>query len=173
MKLSLRSHIVLFAFLLFIGSFFPGAASASSKETLIITGTGSSIGAMQLMAKGFHKKHPTVTVEVLPSIGSTGGIRAVQDGKIDLGLAYRPLTPEERSAGIVEEPYGRTAFIFGVQDANSTKGFTLAEIEGIYAGKRTTWPNGTPIRLILRPLSDAYSTYLSSINPGLKSASGT
>lgn len=80
------------------------------------------------------------------------------------------LKPEERGLGIIEEPYGRTAFIFGVQDSNPAKGVTLAETEEIYAGKRRTWPDGTPIRLILRPLSDAYSAYLAGINPGLKSA---
>ena len=171
MKIYPRYQIIICAILLFIGSFFTGAASASSKETLIVTGTGSSIGTMQLMAKGFQKKHPSVTVQVLPSIGSTGGIKAVNEDKIDIGLSYRPLKPEERSAKIIEEPYGRTAFIFGVQDSNPTKGFTLAEIEEIYAGKRKTWPDGTPIRLILRPVSDGFSEYLASINSGLKSAS--
>jgi phosphate transport system substrate-binding protein len=170
MKLYLRYQIFIFAALLFGGSLVTGAAFASSKETLMIAGTGSSIGAMKLMAKGFQKKHPNVTVEVLPSIGSTGGIKAVQDGKIDIGLSSRHLTLEERSAKIIEEPYGRTAFIFGVQDSNPAKGFTLAEIEEIYAGKRKTWPDGTRIRLILRPLNDGFSEFLSSINPGIKSA---
>ena len=171
MKIYLRYQIVIFAALLFGGSIFTFAASASSTETLIITGTGSSIGAMQLMAKGFQKKYPRINVQVLLSIGSTGGIKAVNEDKIDIGLSYRPLKPEERSAKIIEEPYGRTAFIFGVQDSNPARGFTLAEIEEIYAGKRKTWPDGTPIRLILRPLSDGFSAYLASINPGLKSAS--
>ena len=171
MKLYQRYQIFIFAALLFGGSLATGAASASSKETLIITGTGSSIGTMKLMAKGFQKKHPRVNVEVFSSIGSTGGIKAVQEGKIDIGLSNRPLKPEERSAKIIEEPYGRTAFIFGVQDSNPAGGFTLAEIEEIYATKRKTWPDGTPIRLILRPVNDYFSAFLASINPGLKSAS--
>jgi phosphate transport system substrate-binding protein len=171
MNIYLRYQIFIFTALLLMGSIFTGAASASSKETLIITGTGSSIGVMELIARDFQRKHPNVTVKVLPSIGSTGGIRAVQAGKIDIGLSVRSLKPEERSAGIIEEPYGRIAFIFAVQNSNPAKGFTLAEIEEIYAGKRKTWSDGTPIRLILRPLSDAYSDYLASINPGIKSAS--
>jgi len=170
MNIYLRCQIVIFTSLLFAGSIFTSAVSAGSKETLMITGTGSSIRVMELMAKDFQRKHPNVDVKVLPSIGSTGGIMAVQENKIDIGLSARSLKPEERSTGIIEEPYGRIAFIFGVQDSNPVKGFTLAEIEEIYAGKRKTWPDGTPIRLILRPLSDAYSTYMASINPGLKSA---
>ncbi len=171
MKVYSRYFIVFFAILMLVGPLVVNSASASSKESLIITGTGSSIGAMQLMARGFQKNHPSVTVQVLPSIGTTGGIQAVNEGKIDIGLSYRPLKPEERSAKIIEEPYGRTAFIFGVQDSNPAKGFTLAEIEEIYAGRRKTWSDGTPIRLIIRPVSDGFSAYLASINPGLKSAS--
>lgn len=171
MKIYPRYQILIFAALLFGESLVTGAASASSKETLIISGTGSSIGTMQLMAKGFQKKHPHVNVDVLPSIGTTGGIRAVRKDKIDIGLSNRLLGPEERSAEIIEEPYGRTAFIFGARDSNPAKGFTLAEIEEIYSGKRKNWPDGTPIRLILRPVSDTFSVYLASINPGLKSAS--
>lgn len=172
MKIHQRYRILVLAIPLFAGSFFAGAASAGSRETLVIAGTGASIGTMQLMVNGFQKKHPAVNVEVVPSIGSTGGIRAAQEGKIDIGLSSRPLTPEERSALIVEEPYARIAFIFGVQYSNPTRGLTLAEIENIYAGKQKNWPDGKPIRLILRPRSDSQSAYLSSINPGLKSASG-
>ncbi|HLA28693.1 MAG TPA: substrate-binding domain-containing protein [Syntrophales bacterium] len=170
MKLYLRYQIFILTALLFVGSIFTGTASASFKEALIITGTGSSIGIMQLMAKGFQKKHPSVTVRVLPSIGNTGAIKAVNEDKIDIGLSNRPLKPEEWSTKIIEEPYGRTAFIFGVQDSNPAIGFTLAEIEEIYAGKRKTWPDGTLIRLILRPVGNGFSAYLASINPGLKSA---
>ena len=108
---------------------------------------------------------------MLPSIGSTGAIKAVKEGQIDIGFSYRPLKPDERSMGIIEEPYGRTAFIFGVQESNPTNGLTLAEIEEIYARKRKTWSDGTPIRLILRPISDGFTAYLESINPRLKSAS--
>ncbi|MFZ3116610.1 MAG: substrate-binding domain-containing protein [Syntrophales bacterium] len=170
-KRCLRYQSFVFAALLLGGSIFTGAAAADSKETMIIAGTGASIGAMQLMAKDFQKKHPEVKVAVLPSIGSTGGIKAVREGRIDIGLLARRLKPEEQSGAIIEEIYGRTAFIFGVQDSNPTENLALAEIAEIYAGKRQTWSDGTPIRLILRPLSDAYSVYLSGINSVLKSVS--
>jgi phosphate transport system substrate-binding protein len=171
MKLRLRYFVFIFSVLLLTSSLVESSASTSPKGKLIITGTGSSIGAMQRMGEVFQKKRPNVTVNVLPSIGATGAIKAVKAGRIDIGLSSRPLTPEERSMGIIEEPYGRTPFIFGVQESNPTKGVTLTEIEDIYAGKRKTWPDGTPIRLILHPISCAFSVYLASINPRLKSAS--
>jgi phosphate transport system substrate-binding protein len=171
MKIHLQNKILIFIPLLFMGSIFTGPASAGSKETLIITGTGSSIGTMKRMADGFEKRHPNVTFSILPSIGSTGGIKAVKEGKIDIGLSSRSLKPEEKIPGIIEEAYGRTAFIFGVQESNPIEGLSLTEIEEIYAGKRRTWSDGKPIRMILRPLSDAYSVVLAGINPGMKSVS--
>ncbi len=171
MKIYLRYQVLIFAVLLFVGSIFTGVSSASSNETLIIAGNGSSIRIMKLMADGFQKRHPNVTVSILPSIGSTGGIKAVKEGKIDIGLSARSLKQEEMIPGIIEEAYGRTAFIFGVQESNLIEGFSLTEIEEIYVGKRRTWSDGKPIRIILRPLSDAYSVFLAGINPGVKSAS--
>jgi phosphate transport system substrate-binding protein len=171
MKFYLRQLIFIFAVLLLGGGTVTGFASANSKEILIVAGAGSCTGTMKVVAGAFQKKHTKVIVEVLPSIGSAGGIRAVTEGKIDIGLSARPLKQEERGAGIIEEPYGRTAFIFGVQASNPAKNVTLAEIEEIYAGKRKSWNDGTPVRLILRPIADTSSTYLMSINPDVKSAS--
>ncbi|MBA4423355.1 MAG: hypothetical protein C0390_09715 [Syntrophus sp. (in: bacteria)] len=171
MKLYPGYLICILAVLLFESPSVAGSAPTNPKERLIITGTGSGIGAMRRMAEGFQMKHPYVAIDVLPSIGSTGGINAVKEGRIDIGLSSRPLTPDERSMGIIEEPYGRTAIIFGVQASNPTNGLTLTEIEDIYTRKRPTWSDGTPIRLILHPINDVLSVYLASINPRLKSAS--
>jgi len=86
-------------------------------------------------------------------------------------LSARSLKPEERIPGIIEEAYGRTAFIFGVQESNPIEGLRRTEIEEIYAGKRRTWSDGSPIRMILRPQHDSYSAFLAGISPGMKSAS--
>jgi phosphate transport system substrate-binding protein len=122
------------------------------------------------MAKAFQKKHPETTVVILPSVGSTGGIKGVRDRKIDVGLAVRAMKQEEKTPGLIEELYGRTAFLFAVQTSNQLKGLTLQEIENIYSGKTTTWHNGDQIRLILRPQSDSYSLLLAGISPGMKAA---
>lgn len=171
MKLYSHRIILIFAVLMIGGTIVAESAFANPQEKLIITGTGSSISVVKRMADGFQRRHPTVTVSILPSIGSTGGIKAVKEGKIDIGLSARALKPEERVPGIIEEVYGRTAFIFGVQESNPIEGLRLTEIEEIYAGKRRTWSDGRPIRMILRPLYDAYSVFLAGINPGMKSAS--
>lgn len=146
-------------------------ASGRAAEGLAVTGTGSSIRVMEIMAEGFKKTRPDVKVEVLPSIGSSGAIKAVVEGKIDVGLSARSLKEEEMAYGIREEAYGRVAFIFATDSSNPAGGLTIAEIEEMYSGKRTVWPSGIPVRIVLRPLGDSYSVYLAGISPGMKGAS--
>ncbi|NTW43247.1 MAG: hypothetical protein HGB14_02165 [Anaerolineaceae bacterium] len=131
MKRSLVSLPLLFGALLLLAVVTPGPAHAAPQAKLVITGTGSAVEVMQVVAQGFQKKHPGTAVEIPPSIGSGGGIKAVREGKIDIGLSARPLKPEERSPGVVEEAYGRTAFLFGAQASNPEGGFSLREIEEI------------------------------------------
>jgi phosphate transport system substrate-binding protein len=166
----IRVVMILFGVLVCRGAVISPPLSSASPYKLVITGTGSGIGVMKLMAQAYQQKHPDVEVIVLPSIGSSGGIKATREGKIDIGLSSRALKPEERGPDLVEEGYGRTAFLFGAQAANPEKGFTIREIEEIYAGTRTTWHDGKQLRLVLRPRADAYSVYLESLSPGMRTA---
>lgn len=168
-----RVRYAVLCFIVFVVFFAPTSASFCSEETLKIAGNGSSLGIMRLIAEDFQRYYPGVTVTILPSIGSTGGIMAVDKGKIDIGLSVRRLKAEELNGEIVEEPYGRSALVFGVQMSNPAKGLALNEIEDMYSGKRKIWPDGTPVRLVLRPRSDTLSMCLEKISPGMKSASDT
>ncbi len=77
-----------------------GAPSAGLAETLKIGGTGGALGTMQILGRAFEKQHAGVSVEILPSLGSGGGIKAVLAGAIDIGLSARRLKAKERDAGV-------------------------------------------------------------------------
>jgi phosphate transport system substrate-binding protein len=144
--------------------------SLAMSETIRITGTGSSIGVMTLLAKEFQKRQAAVKVTILPSIGTTGGIKALKDDKIEIALTSRPLKPEEAGADLVEELYGRSPFVFATRQDNQVKGLTLAEIEKIYLGQQQVWTDKLPVRLVLRPMSDSYTAYLGSISKNMGTA---
>jgi phosphate transport system substrate-binding protein len=158
------------AVLLLLATGSLSAADASAGALVRVSGTGAGFGGMKIVARAFERKNPGVTVNVLPPMGTTGGVKAVQSGRLDIALASRPLTPDEREPGLSEEPYARTAFVFGAQASNPAHGFRLSEIEEIYSGKRDRWPAGGPIRLVLRPIPDAFSIYLETFTPGMKTA---
>lgn len=144
--------------------------AASASQVVTVTGTGSSIGTVKLMADAFTRKHPAIRVEVLSSIGSTGGIKAVKAGKIDVGLSSRPLRPDERADDLKEAAYGRTPVVFGAHPGTSVNDISLEDIEQIYLGQKVAWPDKTPIRLVLRPKSDAYTEFLVRISDRMRVA---
>ncbi len=146
------------------------AVSTGSAESIRISGTGGAIGGMKRLGKAYERKHPGAVVDVLPSTGSTGGIKAARDGKLDICVSSRPLRDKEKAPGFVEEPYAKTAFVFTTPDTGVVWGLRLPEIEDIYAGRRTSWPDGTPIRLVLRPESDAFTVFLRGISPRFSDA---
>jgi phosphate transport system substrate-binding protein len=150
-----------------VAAVFPGTVRA---ETLKITGTGGAIGGMRLLAEAFRKAEPGVEVVIPRSIGSAGGIRAALAGKLDIGLSARPLSAEELGKGGRHIPYARTAFVFAVNPDVKRSDITLAEAIDIYAGRKTTWDDGTGLRLILRPAADTDTIALERMSPEMAHA---
>ena len=75
--------------------------AAADNGTIRIGGTGGAYGSLTQVATSFQKKYPNVRFDFIPSLGSTGGIKAVIAGSIDLGLSSRPLTDAELHQGAV------------------------------------------------------------------------
>lgn len=143
---------------------FPAGA-----ETITVGGTGSGMGIMQLLGTAFSKSNPEHHITILPSLGSSGGIKAVKSSAIDIGIASRKLKPEEE-AGLISYEVGRSPFVFVSHPGSAIKGITLKQVVDIYSGKMTVWPDGSLIRPVLRPMSDSDSTLLMSISPEMESA---
>jgi phosphate transport system substrate-binding protein len=91
-------------------------------------------------------------------------------GKLDIGLSARPLSAEERAEGGRETAYARTAFGFAVNPNVKRSDISLAEVIDIYAGRKTTWDDGTVLRLILRPAADTDTIALRKISPEMANA---
>ena len=143
---------------------------AQAASTLRIGGNGSGLGAMKLLAKAFQDAHPEVTVTVLSSLGSSGGIAALLKGALDLALSARPLSAQEQGAGAVEEEYASTPFLFAAHRNVTQTGITQNELANFYSQESPKWPDGTRIRLILRPKNDSDTALVQRISPALDQA---
>ena len=138
-------------------------------ETIIkIGGNGSALGTMMLLAKEYEKSHPGTRIRVLPSLGTTGGVKALLEGGIDLALACRPLTDTERQKGAMAMEYASSPFVFITNLKVKKKDITLREVEAIYKKPVAYWPDGSRIRLILRPEKDFDTILLRSLSPGME-----
>ena len=145
-----------------------GSRSAVA-ETIRISGTGGAIGTMRMLGEAFRKANPGIRIDILPGMGSSGSVRAVLAGRLDIGLSGRSLSVEERARGAVETRYARTPFVFCVNDTLKMTGLTREGLAAIYGGKRD-WEGGKRIRLVLRPPEDSDIPVLKKISPAMSAA---
>lgn len=144
------------------------AASGASGAELQLGGSGATLGTMRLLADAYTARHPETTFVVLPSMGSSGGIKAALAGAVALGLSTRALKPAEIAAGAEAIEYGRTPFIFATAKSTPVDGISTRQLADIYAGRLTEWPGGHRIRMILRPISDSDNDAIKAISPEVR-----
>ncbi|MSO76436.1 MAG: hypothetical protein EXQ87_05930 [Alphaproteobacteria bacterium] len=145
------------------------ATLAARAETVRIGGTGAGLAAMHAVGESFVAAHPDMGVNVLASLGSSGGLKALSDGAIDLAIVARLLKPEERRSGVTIETCMTTALVFATSH-KAPPGIALADLPGLYGNPRPTWPDGTPLKAILQSRAGSEVSYLASKVPGLQAA---
>lgn len=157
--------------------FLAGLISASANSADLVAparirigGSGGALATMQILGKTFTKTHPNVSVVVVPSLGSGGGIKAMLAGAIDLAISGRALKDTERAQGALATEYARTPFVFATGMRNSVSAITTHELVKIYTGETRTWPDGKPLRLVLRPEVESDTDIVKSLSPAMNQA---
>ncbi len=165
--LKLKAGIVLckLALIMLIVAAPIGAAS----EALRVGGSGSTLGTAKLIGDAFSRQHPTTTLRIVPNLGSGGALKALAAGNLEIALISRPLKPEEAAGGLIATEYGRSPFVF-VTNRTDLESLTLQEATDIVAARKSHWPDGSRIRLVLRPAADIDSDLLAAIAPGMREA---
>lgn len=116
-----------------------GSVGAVADSNLVIAGTGDSQVLLSILGEQFERVHGEVSVEVPESIGSSGGIKAVSRGKVDLARTARPLEEREKP-GLVEVLFAKSPIVFTVHPSvTGVHNLTVEQILGIYAGKHVNW----------------------------------
>ncbi|MDD5287779.1 MAG: phosphate ABC transporter substrate-binding protein [Dehalococcoidales bacterium] len=133
----------------------PLILSACSKETtpstttstdMQLSGTITESGSttVQPLAEelrdAFQAKYQKVTVTIQGG-GSGVGIKAAQDGTVDIGAASRELTDAEKGT-VVETVLARDGIAIVVNPAQkNVTNLTKAQVKDIFSGKITNWKN--------------------------------
>jgi phosphate transport system substrate-binding protein len=151
-----------FVAVVLLASTGPGAA-----ETLRVGGIGTATRVMPTLFNAFDPGE-VHRLEMFPNLGTGGGLGALADGVLDMAVAGRPLNPEERARGLTEAAAMRTPFVL-VTSRRSAEALSSAAIAEILTAPRATWPDGSLIRLILRPRSSDSSAQLGRL-PGVAPA---
>ena len=156
--------------LLALALLVPVGPVAAAAETLRIGGSGKGMGTMRLLGAAFERERPGVQVLVVPELGTSGGFKALSKHAIDVLVTNRPLLPREASPDFVEMVYARAAFVLVTSASQRVDSLTLSELADVYAGRRPTWPDGTPIRLVLRPRAGGDAMLLRTFSPAVDAA---
>ena len=134
---------------------FPPPTSVPGGAVVRIDGSTSMVGINQSLKRGFERQFPGTIVATQAS-GSSKGIQALLERKVDLAASSRPLKPQEESQGLVAVPVATDAIAIVIGIANPlAKGLTQTEVREIFQGNITDWSavGGSPgqIRVINRP----------------------
>lgn len=156
-----------------LGSALLLASSAALGETIRLSGTGAALATMQQLGKEFAKSRAGTSIEIQPNLGSSGSIRALLAGALDVAITTRPPKPEEQAKGAISALYAKTPFVIATAQGNKASGFALREIADIYAGRIANWPDSSPIRLVLRPQNDSDTPALAGMSAEMKAAMET
>jgi phosphate transport system substrate-binding protein len=142
-----------------------GFTSPAVADTLKAGGVGSATKLLPaLFAKFNHGE-----LEVIPSLGSNGGLRALSEGVLDIAVSGRPLNADEIKQGMTIAAIARTPFVV-VTSHPAPNGLKKADLADIFSASKASWADGSLIRLILRPKSDSDTPTWIALFPGMAAA---
>lgn len=147
-------------------------AFAAGAETLIIPGSGANEVLLKQLAEDFQHQYPSDQVQVPPSIGSSGGIKAVMNDETILARVGRPLREAEAKAGLKQWIFARDAIAFAVGEAVTVRSLSSSQLADIYSGRIDNWRTlggaDAPIRLLVREATETSAEILRRAFPALQ-----
>ena len=121
-----------------------GGGSEKQEVGAALSGTVSTDGSTSMekviggLGEMFMEMNSGITFTYNPT-GSGSGIKAVQEGRCDIGLASRNLKAEEAESGLTETVLAYDGIAVIVNPENSVSDLDVATIAKIYTGEITNW----------------------------------
>lgn len=112
--------------------------SGSKGGTVSTDGSTSMEKVIGALGESFENDNSGVTFTYNPT-GSGSGIKAVLEGRCDIGLSSRNLKDEEKADGLTETILAYDGIAMIVHPENPVSDLTLEQIAAIYTGEITNW----------------------------------
>ncbi len=167
-----RNRLFLIVFYLILINFLSYASPSGimAGETIRINGSGACLAMLKPLMEAYGKENRGISFQVEKPLGSSGAIKALLADAIDIAIVARPLKTEEMIRGARLVNYGKTPLAVITEEKVPVKNISTRELEDIYYGKIQEWPNGKPLRIILRPMEDADTKILMRLSAGMAEA---
>lgn len=120
------------------------SASTSSSEAPAISGTVATDGSTSMekvigsLGEAFQQNNAQISFTYNPT-GSGSGIKAVQEGRCDIGLSSRNLKSEETAAGLQGTVLAYDGIAVIVNNNNTVSNLTVDQIAAIFKGEISNW----------------------------------
>ena len=112
--------------------------SSNKGGTVSTDGSTSMEKVIGALGESFENDNSGVTFTYNPT-GSGSGIKAVLEGRCDIGLSSRNLKDEEKADGLTETVLAYDGIAMIVHPENPVSDLTLEQIAAIYTGEITNW----------------------------------
>ncbi|MFO0755254.1 MAG: substrate-binding domain-containing protein [Byssovorax sp.] len=139
----------------------------ASEDALIFAGSGSNLPLTQVLVEAYRVRNPHTRMVVHESIGSSGGIRALRDGAINISLVSRPLTEEETRAGLRALSYARVAVVIATNPSVPDACTSREHFVHLYGRTKAKWIDGSRAVILQRERGDSSFQVFANLVPGL------
>ena len=134
------------------------------EATLTISGAGGTTRVLQLVADAYLAEHDDLAFDFLSGSGSSGGVKGVVGGQLDLGAMSRPPKESELADGIEYLSFARDKVVIATSPDISVKPLTSQQVADIFSGKIDRWSDlggpDYPIAVLVREESDSNTRIL-------------
>lgn len=110
---------------------------SKANETVSTDGSTSMEKVIGILGESF-TKDTGITFNYNPT-GSGSGIKAVQEGRCDIGLSSRNLKDDEKASGLQETILAYDGIAIIVNPENAIDDLSVEQISKIYTGEITNW----------------------------------
>lgn len=133
----MKKVVTMFMVLLVMTAVFASGTS-EEKKTVSTDGSTSMEKVIGALGEAFTQKHSGVSFTYNPT-GSGSGIKAVLEGRCDIGLSSRALKDSEIAEGLEQTVLAYDGIAIIVNPNNPVDGLDVETIAKIYKGEITNW----------------------------------
>ena len=124
--------------------------ACGGNKTVSTDGSTSMQKVIMALKETYEGQNSGIEVTYNPT-GTGTGIKAIQEGRCDIGLSSRALKAEEKEQGLVGTVLAYDGIAVIVNPENTVEGLTVEQIAAIYKGEITNWSEvgGTDAEIVL------------------------
>lgn len=152
--------------------FFSVPPFGAAGETIRINGTGSCLEMIRPLFQAYARTARGVSLEMEKPLGSSGALKALMAGAIDIAVTARQPDSETVRLGAKTRRFGKTALVIVTEKSVPAETISTRELENIYGGVTVKWSDGRAVRVILRLNQDIDTKILRGLSPGMDEAVG-